>query len=266
MTMKNIAILLVMVGVGLAAAFGARNVDAVMERQGAAGAAKLLGGHAAELEGEAANAETPAARKAEIASEMATLAPRVEAATMKASAIPKEAVPARERLSGWFSANGLPFSAGVVLIVLGGILARRADKAAASSDAPEGSGNRRKEAVDFGHKLRATAAAVRTLQRVMKDEPARSVPRLTPLREQVEAIVRDDIEHLVETKPQVIARYGMAGFAALFGPLSGAERYLNRAWVAMVDRHWDEAEASLESAASQLEATVEALKGLQPAA
>lgn len=261
--MKNIAILLVMVGVGMAAGFGARNVDAVMERQGAAGAAKLLGGHAADLEAEAKKADTPAPRKAELDAELARLAPRVESAAMRAGAIPKEAVPAKDRLAGWFSANGLPFSAGVVLIVLGGILARRADKAAASGKAPEDSSGKRKEAVDFGHKLRTTAAAVRTLQRVMKDEPARSVPSLTPLREQVEAIVRDDIEPLVETKPQVIARYGMAGFAALFGPLSGAERYLNRAWVAMVDRHWDEAEASLESAASHLEATVVALEGLQ---
>lgn len=261
--MKNIAILLVMVGVGLAAAFGARNVDAVMERQGAAGAAKLLGGHTAELDREAKDAATAAPRKAELDAELARLGPRVEAANAAAGAIPKEAVPAKDRLAGWFSANGLPFSAGVLLIIVGGILARRADKAAASGNAPEGSGAKRKEAVDFGHKLRATAAAVRTLQKVMKDEPARSVPRLVPLREQVEAIVRDDIEPLVETKPQVIARYGMAGFAALFGPLSGAERYLNRAWVAMVDRHWDEAEASLESAASQLEATVAALEGLQ---
>lgn len=121
----------------------------------------------------------------------------------------------------------------------------------------------KKEAVDFGVKLATTAAAVRKLHGIMADVKARTVAGLEPLKAQVETIVREDIEPLVETKQQVISRFGMAGFAELFGPLSGAERYLNRAWVAMVDRHWDEAQASLETAAQGLEGTLVELARLQ---
>jgi len=57
----------------------------------------------------------------------------------------------------------------------------------------------------------------------------------------------------------------MAGFAEIFGPLSSAERKVNRAWSALVDRHWPETQDSLDGAASDLteahrvlQATVEA--------
>jgi hypothetical protein len=51
--------------------------------------------------------------------------------------------------------------------------------------------------------------------------------------------------------------------AALFSPLSAAERKLNRAWAALVDRHWVEALASIAAAGADLRTTRDALMALQ---
>jgi len=260
--MKAIAIICVMVGVGVAAAFGSRNINEVRDRQNTVGRLQLLGGAVEALEAEAAETGTTAERKTAIAAEITALAPKLAEAQAAKAKIPPEAVEASTRLSGWFSANGLPFSAGVLLIIFGGLLARRADKTAMQAALPGGVGAK-KDAVDFGVKLVTTAATVRTLYGVMSDVKARSVAGLEPFKSQVEAIIQNDIEPLIETKHQVIGRFGMAGFAQLFGPLSGAERYLNRAWVAMVDRHWDEAQNSLDRAAQGLEDTIAELETLK---
>jgi hypothetical protein len=238
--------------VGLAAAFGARNVDNLQERQRLSGTAALLTKHDAGLEKTLKAEETTADDKAAAETARQALAPRLEAARAAAATIPKEAIPAGDRLSGWFEHNGLPFLAGVLLIALGGLLARKQARNEAAAMTPSGGQTR---AIDFGEKLETTAKAVHTLHQLMAGATARSVAALEPFKAQVEVISRDDIEALVDTRPQVINRYGIAGFAAIFGPLSGAERALNRAWVAMVDRHWDEAQSSLLLAATRLDET-----------
>ena len=68
---------------------------------------------------------------------------------------------------------------------------------------------------------------------------------------------------LCASGPRVQALHGIEGMAALFSPLSAGERKMNRAWAALVDRHWPEALSSVGGAVVDLEETQAALKGLR---
>ncbi|MCA9607532.1 MAG: hypothetical protein KC619_18120, partial [Myxococcales bacterium] len=72
------------------------------------------------------------------------------------------------------------------------------------------------------------------------------------LKHRIHELVIEKVEPIADSAPRVSAKYGLTVFADVFGPFSSGERYLNRAWSALVDRHWEEAASSLERAASDL--------------
>ena len=82
------------------------------------------------------------------------------------------------------------------------------------------------------------------------------------LRYLIKNLQYDKFEPLIESRVRVEARFGVAGFAAIFGPLSAGERQLNRAWSALVDRHWGEASDSMVRSARSLRAAQEQLERL----
>jgi hypothetical protein len=163
-----------------------------------------------------------------------------------------------ERLSGWLSAGGAGFGLGLLLLVVGAVMCRRAPglEAADLESGEDGP-------VDFGVLLSEVAEAIGSLHADMVAQPAPTVDDLEGFfKLRLEEVQKDAMARLCASGPRVTARHGLEGMAALFSPLSAAERKLNRAWAAMVDRHWPEALASVGGASADLRATQAALEEL----
>lgn len=185
------------------------------------------------------------------------------AASAKA-AVPYAAsrVAAGERVAGWFERAGLGFFGGLVLIIVGAFLARRAIKAElAAGPRPSGEGAA-KGPVDLGEVLGAMARESLALRERVQAATSPTQHDLQAIKEAIEAIQNGQLEPVIETRAQLVNRYGLAGFAEVFGPLSAGERYLNRAWVSLVDRYWEESASALEAAAHHFGEANEALAKL----
>jgi hypothetical protein len=113
-------------------------------------------------------------------------------------------------------------------------------------------------AVDFGALLAALEGEVAGLAVRMRETPDSAAMRHR-IRTELEQLQLTRFEPLVAARTRLQARYGLAAYAEVFGPLSGAERRINRAWTALVDQHWPEARDSVSHAAGQLEAARSAL-------
>lgn len=273
--MKTLSTAMIVLGLGLAAAFGARNADNIVERQEALGEARLLSEASARAltlyckeltrqkkplvpgcpkaaEGEGAEGASSGDLEALAAawkksSEMAGKAAN-RAAQYDVVESPKN------RLMDWLQEAGAPFGLGLILLVVGAILARKeAKKAALGESEKTYKGARDKAAVDFGSLLEE-------LRDDLGEASARAAKVETPddhdfdeLRYLIKNLQYDKFEPLIESRVRVEARFGVAGFAAIFGPLSASERQLNRAWSALVDRHWPEAADSLSRSTSSIQ-------------
>lgn len=158
----------------------------------------------------------------------------------------------RARLADWFSTAGALFLAGLALIVVGGVLTRRAEKA--ESTAPEpmkdgaASGPR-----DLAVVFELLARRARELAEEIGEAQSLETSQREAIKSAIDTLHLDEIEPVVESRARIQVRYGMAGFAAIFGPLSTGERKLNRAWSALVDQHPPEARTSLLEAAEQFD-------------
>jgi hypothetical protein len=155
-------------------------------------------------------------------------------------------------LDGWLSVGGFGFGFGLLILALGGWLARKSAAQTVVSDDEEAP-------VDFGEMLSEVCGAVAQLHDDMVSTQTPNVGDLEVFKARLEDIQKEALARLCASGPRVAARHGLAGMAAVFSPLSSGERRLNRAWAAMVDRHWPEAVSSVLGASSDLKATVTAL-------
>jgi hypothetical protein len=179
----------------------------------------------------------------------------VPAADAKAKAVE---IPPGTRVSEWFSVGGLFFMLGLGLIVIGSLIARQAAKAKAIAE-PAAGGLKSKAPQDFGAMLADLLKSVEDLAKEAAAETDPSDERFEAVRLAIEALQFDKVEPLIESRGRVQARHGMAVFAAIYSPLSGGERNLNRAWSALVDEHWPEATSALGVAAHQFKSAQEEL-------
>lgn len=273
--MKHIGLALLVIGIGITAAYGARNpaeVDArtALGAQASNAAAAVSAAHATYCEGIlenklAAQDDCPAHEEADEAS-MAMAMPddvvsareawqvSVAASEELGAQLSAMAPPAAgARLGAWFKLSGMPFLLGLIFVVAGSLISRKAlkDEMESGADSKGGGGG----PVDFGQKLSALAADVKALAEEMASQGgAAEQAEMDSVRERIETFQLEGFEPLIEARVQVQARHGLAGFAAVFGPLSSAERFVNRAWSALVDDHWPEASASVTNAARELDA------------
>lgn len=320
--MKTIGILILALGVGVCAAFGARLSGDMYERTRLEGRAAMLqtqidigwdvycqrrASHAldagecapAEAAGEqaAAPAETPLeaaeAKAEEPAADAPTALPTYEEALAQEQAklagiaptvagLPDGVAADREiwyrrnvelaetraklastplpgpgaRLSGWFDLSGLPFLGGLVLIVVGAVLGRRAAHAELNDDGKSGGDAR----VDFGVAVETLASDVRALAEKATAMADPSPAERKAVHQEIEALQISRFGPIVEARYQLQNRIGLSGFATVFGPFSGGERWLNRAWSTLADNHWPETTASLTRSAEQLAEAAEALR------
>jgi hypothetical protein len=159
-------------------------------------------------------------------------------------------VPAGTRLADWFAAAGAPFLGGLVLLAIGAVVGRVAigrDGAAATST----------DGRDYAALLGSLAEAIEVTRAGMTDQP------MNETRAAIERALTDLVLPMIDARGALQRRFGLGGAAQVLGPLSGAERFLNRAWSALVDQHAGEGEASLVAAAEQAALARQALGELQ---
>ncbi|MBX3270915.1 MAG: hypothetical protein KF729_11685 [Sandaracinaceae bacterium] len=156
------------------------------------------------------------------------------------------------RLTSWLAESGLLFALGLALVVVGAVLGRVAARREAHA-APARPAGEAPAARDLGALLDDLHALVAALAEEAARASAPSDADFDALKDRIHEVVLEKVEPIVDAAPRVQAKYGLARFADVFGPLSSGERYLNRAWSALVDRHWEEATRSLARAAADLE-------------
>lgn len=151
-------------------------------------------------------------------------------------------VPARPdptaRLLDWLTVGGPWWGGGVLLVAIGAFLARRSASAASRDPAASGGG------VDFAGTVRRILADLANLSESIQDLPM-DAPSLQ-LREEIDRIQDECITPLIEGRGQLQARHGTTGFAVYFGAFSGGERNLARVWSALTDGHSVVARDSLQ--------------------
>ena len=140
------------------------------------------------------------------------------------------------RFEGWFSLSGLPFLLSLFLVICGAVLSRRASGQEAQ-DAGPSDDDKAGQHVDFGELLGQVQQEVKVLQEQMSDLDASDEAALAASRDAIQDLQVSKVDLLVEARVGLQVRYGVSGFAAIFGPLSAAERHLNRAWCCLVDKH-----------------------------
>lgn len=172
--------------------------------------------------------------------------------------------PAGERLSNWLGANGLGFGFGFVLIVVGALMSRRAIRAEVlSGDAGSSSSG---GAVDFGEMLNQVHESIASHVEEMNGMEESTAEERQRFIAFIDDTKLNKIDVMVEARTLLEVKYGVAGYASVFGPFSRSERYLNRTWAALVDAHWPEAKKSMATASGAMGDAKEALDALIAAA
>lgn len=116
------------------------------------------------------------------------------------------------------------------------------------------------DSVDFLANVQATR---RRLDALAQDIAELGMDADAPkARQEIDVIFAELLEPVVDARGRFVARHGMATFAGYFGSFAGGERNLSRTWSALTDGHAVEARASLERAR---EAFAEAEDGWQKA-
>lgn len=223
---RIIAMVLLIIGIGLAAAYGARNGDQHTDFRAAQWAVS-----AAENDGARVEAEK----------------------TRDSIGMP----PPKQRFNDWFNVGGFGWLAGIAFIVVGAGLARQEMAADAASGGEGG-------AVDFVKTVQDVVVRITELEQRLEtlafDEDAPDA------RAKVDAIMSEQVEPLVDGRGQLIAIHGLAVFAQYFGPFSGGERNLGRCWSALTDGHADEARASAANARREFETALDAYAKVEASA
>ncbi len=168
-----------------------------------------------------------------------------------------ERVPPARRVTEWLADSGPVFGLGLLLVVFGAVLGRIASRREASR---EPTGEDGAPARDFGELLEELRAEVATMAELAASKEDPSQADHDALKAQITDLQAEKLEPIVESGPRLQAKYGMASFADVFGPLASGERLMNRAWSALVDSHWPEAANALERSTASLEQACEALE------
>ncbi|HIA02001.1 MAG TPA: hypothetical protein EYN66_08835 [Myxococcales bacterium] len=167
------------------------------------------------------------------------------------------------RLTAWLKANGIIFVLGLILIIAGGLLARKVQREEATATPQQDDGSAATPVVDFEVLLKTLNEATLSLHATLSENTDPDEAAFNDAQSRIETIQEDQVNRLVDARISVQVRYGVAGFAQIFGPMSAGERNLNRAWSAIVDCHWPEAVSSMEYAAGQFEDACKQMESLR---
>jgi hypothetical protein len=173
-------------------------------------------------------------------------------ATLEGAVAPAAAAPvdAATRLGDWFDVAGAQFLAGVVILTLGAVLGRVAI-------GRDGAARAGADGADFPGQLALLGEAIEAARTALGDEP------LAATRSRIERALLEVVTPMIDARSALQRRFGLGGCALVIGPLSGAERQLNRVWSVLVDEHVEEAARSLDAAAAELAHARRALAELE---
>ena len=140
------------------------------------------------------------------------------------------------------------FVPGVLLVIVGTVLIRKA-----MASAEEGDGR-------AGASVQSEQEHLQLLsdQAIALDGEKADLS-LEAIRERLEGMLLERALPFADGRQALIDRCGMARYAEIMGPFAQAERLLNRAWSAAVDEHRPECEVSIASALLSLEEAKAAL-------
>ena len=133
----------------------------------------------------------------------------------------------------------LLFGIAAVAAIAGVIMAKRADRAEATSgELLESNRNELNESI---------SNIVRDLQQ-MTDGTA---PQGEELRDFIDEKLRPDLRRFVEARESMVHLYGLQTYADIMSEFAAGERYINRVWSSSADGYDAEAETYLARAAEQ---------------
>ncbi len=135
----------------------------------------------------------------------------------------------------------LMFGIAAVAAVAGVILAKRADKAAATSG--ELLENNRNEL------NQSLANVVRDIKEMTNGDTVTGHALLDWIDEKL----RPDLRRFVEARESMVHLYGLQAYADVMSDFAAGERYINRVWSTTADGYDEEAEIYLGRAAEQFE-------------
>ena len=217
--------LLLLVGISMAAAFGARNGDTHNRYRAATWYADVLQSEEEDL----------AKQGIEYAQTSLDEARGDAKSEQDAIGLPAPT----KRLTEWWTAGGFGWLVGVLLIIAGAGLARRQATADSVGDSSEGGSAN----VDFLESVRAAQGRLEVL--------AASIAELgmdvdaPEAREEIDKIVAELLLPVVDARGRYVARHGLAVFAEYFGLFAAGERNLARCWSALTDGHSEVARVAL---------------------
>lgn len=153
-----------------------------------------------------------------------------------------------QRLRAWAQHSGLPFGAGLTLMLGGVFLVRFSmgkENVVTSGEAHESGADR------------VLASLVTNFEKIdfsVVDDSTR--PRLSA---EISALFDDDASEFVLQRAELTRRLGQVGYAKLMSDFSEFERLLARAWSALIDGAYQEVQPSRERARRALERTAAVL-------
>ena len=131
------------------------------------------------------------------------------------------------------------FGTAAIAAVAGAFLAKRADKARATSG--ELLENNRNELND------SLGNVVRDLREAAAGDPLKG----EALRDWIDEKLRPDLRRFVEARESMVHLYGLQAYADVMSEFAAGERYINRVWSTTADGYDEEAETYLARAAEQ---------------
>ena len=154
-----------------------------------------------------------------------------------------------DRVVAWGSVAGAPFALGVVMMVAGGLIARRQRRYVGGQGteheggAPAGAADLALEGESGGMDRNVGAARPRTpraiAEIVANKLEALSVEEISgdtkPLRDVLDEILESDVADFLTQRDALVAELGLSKFAEMIGHFAAMERNVARAWSALTD-------------------------------
>ncbi|MDH5493885.1 MAG: hypothetical protein OEY14_18185 [Myxococcales bacterium] len=166
---------------------------------------------------------------------------------------PLEEIQPMDRLTAWGAEAGMPFLAGLSLIIVGGVVARRGGKRRRK---PRPSEDRRFGSSEASEELEPEAsplAMLRVMAARIEGLPAGSAQEHRErLLEVLDDLLEEKIPELLEHREEMIEELGLGAFAGMIGSFAAMERNVARAWSAITDEVYGEVPPCLERAALSL--------------
>lgn len=160
---------------------------------------------------------------------------------------PEGLVTPGDRMGAWWGVAGVPFTVGALLMVAGGVLARRLRKLSLSQGTehegfvPEGAVEQALEGeapvprVVHPARDKTPKAIVARIEAALAALDDAALKDIEAVHRTLDDILENEVPDFLEQREPLIARLGLAKFAEMIGHFAMMERNVARAWSAITD-------------------------------